>query len=145
MPGDPVPLEDAARELGIAAPTLRRWLRAGAPQERRGRRGRGGAALLDVRAISAWRASREGAVPPTELLRVLAAEIPELLALAAWEVFGETPDAHRRAVAGALSAFWYRASTALRDRIASDAPDVPEVATVPAQIDQLMRHFRPIR
>ena len=53
-----LPRASAARELGVAERTLRDWIAAGAPVARPGRRGRGGSALFDVRAVAAWRRRR---------------------------------------------------------------------------------------
>jgi len=127
-----------AAALGISPATLRRWLRQGAPQARKGRRGRGGGAELDPRAIAAWRSSDHATVPAC----VLAAELPEILADSIWAVFVDVPDADKRRVASALAAAWYAATCAIRDRLATVDPSIPETDVLPEKIDHLMRHFR---
>lgn len=54
-----LPIQPAARELGVGTATLRRWMRDGAPVARRGGRGRGRAALIDPESIRAWQAQRK--------------------------------------------------------------------------------------
>ena len=150
--GNLVTIEVAAGELGVGVKTLRRMLREGAPQARVGRRGRGRRALLDVNAIAAWRASRNGTAgePNCAALEVLAAQIPDILADAAWRAFGFVESdplltaRARRALVGALLFAWTEGSTGLRERIARDAPNVAVQLTVePEKIGQLARHFRP--
>ena len=109
------PFRQAAQELQVHPATLRRWLREGAPQVRRGRRGKGGAALIDVAAIRAWRG--QGAASATTIpARVLAAEVPELLASAICEVFHAIEGPHKRACAMC----WPRPGIPARVRCATD-------------------------
>jgi hypothetical protein len=136
-----VTIRDAARALGVSAPTVRRWLRDGAPVLRRGGRGRGRVALLDVDALAAWRRMRDGGTAHDALV-VLAAEIPELVADAMHEAFVLVDGPHKRACAGALAGAGYLAIVALLDRMRRDDQRVPEVTTLPAKIDQLRLHFR---
>ena len=56
----PVPAPQAARELGRHPATVSRWLAAGAPVVRPGRRGRGGSALVDVEQLRQWYAASRG-------------------------------------------------------------------------------------
>lgn len=130
------PFRQAAHELQVHPATLRRWLREGAPQVRRGRRGKGGAALIDVAAIRAWRG--QGAASATTIpARVLAAEVPELLASAICEVFHAIDGPHKRACADVLAAAWYSGACALRDRLAEIDPAIPEIDELPEQIAHL--------
>lgn len=103
-----LPLPAAARELGVSVPTLRRWLRQGAPQAARGRRGRGHAATIDPEQVRAWRAGARSGADAGRLLAVLSADAPGLAveaALAAIDLHSpatRTGAEHRlvRAVAG---------------------------------------------
>jgi hypothetical protein len=130
-----LPLPEAALALGVQPRTLARWLAAGAPAVRRGRRGRGGGALVDVRAVRAWRLSCE-AVEHADL-EALAAEVPELVADAVAEAFQQTDGPHKRATAGALAGCWYLVTVALLDRLRRDVPGLTDPATLPRQIGQL--------
>lgn len=133
-----LPVPEAAEALGVAESTLRRWLREGAPQARRGRRGRGRAALVDVQAVRAWRRAEGG----EDALRALAGEIPELLAGAMHQAFTLSDGPHKKALAGALAGAWYLAATAVTDRLRRDVSELPEVATVPEKIAALRSIFR---
>ena len=79
------PLPEAARALGVSTSTLRRWMQAGAPVARRGRRGRGCRALLDPVAVQAWREGERGDADAA--LRDLAGRLPELIGDAMAEAF----------------------------------------------------------
>lgn len=127
-------IEAAALELGISEPTLRRWIAAGAPVARRGRRGRGDATLIDPDAIAAWRGAR-----PDEL-RVLAGEIPELVAEACWSAFMLVEGPHRTACAGVLAGAWYVVTVALLDRLRRSGLDLADPA-IPGKIAQLRAIF----
>ncbi len=132
---------EAAAQLGVSVRELRRWLAAGAPQAVRGRRGRSGRARIDVQAVAAWRASMRGeAVHAPHTLQLVAADVPEILALAIGRVFRSVEGPHKRAVAAVLAGAWYECATAMRDRIARDVPDVPEINAVPPEIGRL-RHI----
>lgn len=142
-----VPIDIAADQLGVGVVTVRRMLRAGAPQARRGRKGRGGQALLDVNAIAAWQASRNGSGDHVAALEAFAAQMPEVVADEIWRVFllcrDKPPD--RRTLPGAFAALWYAISKALRDRVAIDVPSVADITETPPQIDHLMRYLDPTR
>jgi hypothetical protein len=130
-----VPLPVAARVLGIAPRTLTRWLAAGAPAARPGRRGRGGRALVDPAAISAWRAG-SAATAPLELT-VFAAEVPNIVAAAVLEAYRRIEGPHKRATAGALAGTWYVVTIALLDRLRHEMPELRDPETIPEQIGQL--------
>jgi len=134
-PADVLPLPLAARELGISTQTLRRWLRQGAPQARRGRRGRGGRALVDPAAVAAWRGG--GKASGADFLTVFACEVPELVAVAVLEAHQRVEGPHKRATAGVLAGAWYLVSVALLDRLRRDVPGLADPATVPPQIAHL--------
>lgn len=130
------PIPAAAAELGVSERELRRWLRAGAPQARRGRRGRGGAALLDVHAVRAWRRQATA----QDVLVALAGEIPELVAETCDAVFVNSDGPHKRALAGSLVATWYCVTLSLLDRIRRVCPEVGEIGATPEKIIGL-RHI----
>lgn len=134
-----VGIVDAARALGISERALRRDIAAGAPVLRRGSRGRGRAALLDVDAIAAWRRSR--APRSDDRLLVLAAEVPEIIGGAMHEAFALVDGPHKRLVAGALAGAGYMAIVALLDRLRREAPSVPEASTLPPKIIRLRQIF----
>ncbi len=123
----------AALELAVSETTLRRWIARGAPVARRGRRGRGGHALVDVGAIAAWR----GSGCSTDALRVFAAEVPELVADAVDASFRAIRGPSKRELAGALAASWYWVTTALLDRLRRDCADIGDVAAVPESVERL--------
>jgi len=135
----PVPFDQAAHELQVSPAKLRRLLAEGAPQARRGRRGRGGAALLDVPAIQAWRglAHDPGALP-----RILASELLEILAGAIATAFVETEGSHKQACAGVLAGAWYLCAQAVRDHLAKLDKSIPEITVVPLQMSHLREIYR---
>jgi len=133
-----VTIVEAAAALGIDVRTVSRDIAAGLPVVRKGRRGRGGATLID---LELYRAQRERAATNADLtLRTLAAELPELLAAAVDETFREACGPHKRALAGELAGAWYRCTTAILDRIRRDVPGIPELDTIPELISRL-RHI----
>ena len=127
-----VTVAEAAAELGVSERQLRRWLRAGCPVARRGRRGRGGAALLDVDAVQAWRRQATA----EDALATLAGAVPELVADAVHASFLEAEGVRKSALAGVLCAVWYRVAASLLDQLGADAP-----AEVPHKIARL-RHIK---
>lgn len=133
-------LRSTARALAVSPATLRRWLAEGAPQARRGRRGRGGGAELDPQAIAAWRACREAPEASGDAaLRALAGELPELLADAAWSAFAAVEGPAKRHAAGTLAGAWYVSTTALLDRIRREGLDVADPTALPAHIERLRK------
>lgn len=128
-----VPISEAAIELEVPPGTLRRWVREGLPVVRRGRPGRGHSTLIDVNAARAWRDGENC----EDMVVTLAAEIPELMASAIWDVHKLSNGPHHGQVANALAAAWYSATTKLLDRLKDDAPEVPEIETLPEKIERL--------
>jgi hypothetical protein len=53
-----LPIHEAARELGVSVPTLRRWVAQGAPTVRAGWVGRGNGSRVHVEAVRQWHATR---------------------------------------------------------------------------------------
>ena len=134
-----LPLTDAARELRVSPRTLSRWLAAGAPTVARGRRGRGGRALVDPAAVRAWRLSC--AATEHADLEALAAEVPEIVANAVAEAFRQCEGVHKRQAAGVLAGAWYLVTVALLDRLRRDVPHLSDPAVLPAQIGHLRAIF----
>lgn len=116
-----LPLPEAARQLGIGASTLRRWVAAGAPTARRGRPGRGGQALYDPQAIASWRAagSAPKVEPTDQALDVRAAllDLPELIVETIAGHYRDVEGPHKRALAAEFAAVAYLILFALEDRI----------------------------
>ena len=101
-------LREAAAALGSSEASLRRWCDQGAPIARRGRRGKGGAALYDVNALKAWRDGDRGVEPASEFLALLGSVL--------WAQFLATSGPHKRAIASDFAAAWYRMRWELEDR-----------------------------
>src|SRR5690606_35936660 len=106
-----LPEREAALALGVSPSTLRRWVAAGCPVARRGRRGRGCQTLFDPVAVLAWREVGRGDVDAA--LRDLAGRIPELLGAALAEAYRLAPD--KRGSAWTAAAGWQLAVGALFD------------------------------
>lgn len=135
----PMKIEQAAAALGVSVSSLRRDISQGAPVARRGRRGCGGAALVSVEAVAAWRATRGPSMDAARAVAAgeLASELPELLASAMAEVFRQIEGPHKRAMAGALAACWYRTSCAIIDKLRETEPAIPEISSLPPEIERL--------
>ncbi len=71
-----LPLDQAAAELQVSPVTLRRWIRAGCPVARRGRRGRSLSTLVDVAAVRRWKAEHREPDPRAALLEQLVQDVP---------------------------------------------------------------------
>lgn len=141
-----VPLNAAAHALGISEPQLRRWVIAGAPVARRGKRGRGCATLYDVQAIETWRHATDASDTKgsnaisgdTRLLRI-AGDVPRLIASALDAAFRECDRRDKRALAAAFAACWYLSSATVLDRLRVECTDVPEVEELPEPIRRLQK------
>lgn len=127
------PVPEAARALGVSSSTLRRWMQAGAPVARRGRRGRGCRALVDPAAVQAWREAETGNADAA--LRELAGRLPELIGDAMAEAFRM---ADKRNGAWVAVAGWQLAVGALFDHLAEHVPGLPD-PVVPEQIELLRK------
>ena len=128
-----MPIDQAAAELSVSVPTLRRWLRDGAPVARSGRRGRGCRTLLDVEAVRAWRRAEGG----SDALLAFAARVPELLAVAAATAHRNAPD--KRDGAWCLCAAWQLAVGLILDAIRADGAHVPDPESIPEAIERLRK------
>lgn len=123
-----LPLNEAARALNTSETTLRRWIDAGAPVARRGRRGRGHVTLVDPAAVEAWLAAKadDGTAAA---LHSLAGALPEILANAVAEAHRLAPD--KRGAAWTAAAAWQLSVLAIHDHLAErvgelPAPEIPE-------------------
>lgn len=128
-----LPIADAAAELGISTPTLKRWIRSGAPVSHRGRRGRGCAARIDPDAVLAWKRGHGG----EDALTTFASRIPEIVAAAIAEAHRLTDGPHKIACAGVLAACWYLVATGLLDELREAGANVSEPSKLPEQIERL--------
>lgn len=129
-----MPLADAARELGVAPITLKRWRRLGCPCVP-GRRGRGHAALYDPEAIRAWREANDR----DALLMEIATAAPGVLADATLDAFTQIDAPDKRRQAGLLAATWYVLTAALLDHLRTTCAEVPELAGVPEPVERLRK------
>jgi len=132
-----VPFDEARKELGVSASTLKRLLKAGAPQARPGRRGRGGGALFDVEAIRAWQRQESA----QDAVRVVATELPEVIAAACEQAFRLTEGPHKRPSADVLTGAWYLITAAVLDKLGEHAP-VGWIESIPEPITRLQRIAR---
>lgn len=131
-------IADAARELGVSVPTLKRWLRQGAPVAHRGRRGRGCRTLVDPAAIRAWRQAQDADHAQAEAaLRTLAGRIPQLLADAVEEAFRLAPD--KRGAAWTACAAWQLSVVAVLDHLRECGADVGDPDTIPESMERLRK------
>lgn len=131
----PLPLAEAASELGVAESTLRRWLAAGAPVAQRGRRGRGCRTLICPDAVRAWRA----ATGREAVLIEISNAMPELIARAAMESWRQAQGVDKRRLAGVTAAGWFIATSAVLDHLHRLHPAIaPDPRALPEPI-QLLR------
>lgn len=129
-----LPLADAARELGVAPVTLKRWRKLGCPCVP-GKRGRGHVTMYDVDAIRTWRAAhgREAA------LLEIATAAPGVLADATLDAFKQIDAPDKRRQAGLLAGTWYVLTTAMLDHLRTTCAEVPELAGVPEPVERLRK------
>lgn len=130
-----VPVRVAAAELKIGEATLRRWIAQGAPVSRRGTRGRGRAALVNVAAIRAWRSPTRTGIDAC----VLAAVLPERIATALHDAHQHVAGPGKRQAAGVLALAWHVASCAVTDELRRYAPELLDVGDLPASIERLQK------
>lgn len=133
----PVRIADAAEALGIGPKRLRRLLRTGAPVVRKGRKGRGGATLVDVDAIRQWIAARDRVDEriPCEL----AASYPQDLADTLNEAWQRAEGIDKNKLAGVLAATWELATIHHLARLRTYVPDLPDHSDLPESIAQMIR------
>jgi hypothetical protein len=137
-----IPLAEAAKALGTSVGTLRRWIAAGAPVSRRGRCGRGHATLVDPDTIRAWCALQRAPAGDSQVVRaaarVLAAEVPELVADAIYEAYRQVDGPHKRSMGKAMPAVWFAITTCLLDHMRQQADGtIPDPTELPDKMAQL--------
>ena len=132
-----LPIADAARVLGERPGTLRRWVREGCPTINPGRRGRGHAVLVDPGQIQRWRDGGREA-----LLLEFASAMPGLLATATMQSWRQAEGIDKRRLAGILAAAWYASTTAALDHLRALCPGVPDVSSLPPEIEHLRKIAR---
>jgi hypothetical protein len=128
-----LPLLDAAHALGVSASTLRRWIAEGAPVARRGRRGRGRSTLVQVAAVTAWRAPGR---PHPSLAAALARGL-ERSAVAVADAHRELNGPHKVASAGPMVASWYLTGAALIDALREVDPQLTDIRALPEPLERL--------
>ncbi|MGH8063230.1 MAG: hypothetical protein ACREO7_14590, partial [Pseudoxanthomonas sp.] len=133
-----LPVPEAATAMGVRLGTLRRWISQGCPVASRGRRGRGHALLVDPEAVRQWRAA--GATDAVVL--ELAASLPEVLAAAAVDSWQQAQGVDKRALAAITAAGWFVAANAVADHLRARCPAVPEVSSLPEEIERLRKIAR---
>ncbi len=129
---DALPLPDAAHALGVSASTLRRWIAEGAPVARRGRRGRGRSTLVQVAAVTAWRAPGLSPSLAAALARGL-----ERSAVAVADAHRELTGPHKVASAGPMVASWYLTGAALIDALREVDPQLTDISALPEPLERL--------
>lgn len=87
---------------------------------------------MDPQAVAAWRRQQSAEDAQT----VLAADMPDLLADAAFEAFKSCEGPHKRELAGALVGAWYLMSATVLERLEEKPP-----ATYPEKIERLRAIF----
>lgn len=87
-PDQPVGVAQAARHFGVDAVTIRRWIQGGCPCLRRGRRGPGLGALLDLQQVEQWRGASNMSAGLTveDTLQQIASALCEALTVAHAEI-----------------------------------------------------------
>jgi hypothetical protein len=133
---EPLPIAEAATLLGVSVRSLRRWIADGAPVARFGG-GRGRPTLVHVDAIRAWQHGE----PSAGSLRVLADQVPEILAAAMFDAFRLAEGAHKRALAGSLAAAWLIGTDAVLEAIRAHGADVPHLSVTPRKVANLRQVF----
>lgn len=134
-----LPLTLAARELGVSSSTLRRWIRAGAPLARRGRRGRGRAALVSVEAVASWRASYAVAERPGVSVIPDFSAVPDILGDTISEILDRADGLPKQRIARMLCELWYVSAFRVMDHLREIDPATPDVSAVPLSIERLRK------
>lgn len=134
----PLPVDQAAEALEVPRGTLRRYLREGCPVVSKGRRGRGHAVLVDPDAVREWL----GAGERERAFLEMAAAVPDVLAEAANESLRQASGVDKRRLAGILAANWYIGATAILERMRKQCPSVPDVTSIPEEIEALRKIAR---
>lgn len=138
-----IPIEEAVAEIkanhghDIKPGTIRRWCREGCPHEKGGR-GRGHATLVSVDEVLAWLAASQDQRQAIEL----ANGVPDWIAKAIFNCWRDAEGMDKRRLAGILTAGWYAASTAVLDAMREKNSAVPDISSLPAEIQHLQKIAR---
>lgn len=127
-----LPIAKAAEVLGERPGTLRRWIREGLPHQP-GRKGAGGATLVDIESARSWRGASLG---EQELL-ALANDIPRLLAASMFDCWRLCDGPDKTRLAGVLCVVWYSSTSVLLNHLREQNAAVPTVLTPPPEIEHL--------
>lgn len=140
---EPATVADIAAAFGVGERTVQNWITGGCPVIQRGRRGRGGAALLDLDAVAAWRGSQHDHSDDTAVVLEIASLLPAVLAEACAEAAARADGTHKRDLHGALAATWYLATTrtlqALCEKYPAAAHLLQGPVARPAQIHRMIQ------
>ena len=128
-----VAVAEAAAELRVSVPTVRRWIADGAPVVRRGRRGRGQSTLVNPQALLTWRASGGPS------LAAAAAALPDLIGECIVEALAQADGLPKQRVVGLLCLAWYRVATRVMDHLREHDSAVGDVVTIPLSIERLRK------
>lgn len=96
--------------------------------------------LLDVESVRRWRAAREQPTDDQVLLE-LAAELPQVLAGAAWLAFTLTEGSDKPRQAGLVAGCWHVMATVALDHLRTRCAAVPVLQAEPQEIAKLRAIF----
>ncbi|MCR6651802.1 MAG: hypothetical protein NVV73_10085 [Cellvibrionaceae bacterium] len=132
-----LPIEKAAIELGTKPGTLRRYCKQGMPHQPGGK-GRGKAVMVDPAVARHWIT----APPDARQVLSIAGDLPSVLATAIFECWQQAEGVNKQRLAGVLAAGWYLAATAVLDRMREHNSAVPDISSLPAEIQYLQKIAR---
>lgn len=124
-----LPVRDAAPVLGLTPRALRRLIRRdGAPVVRRGRKGAGGATLVDPRAIRAWLDARD--LPDERVVHEIDSTLLLVIGDALHDVWQATDgDMNKRKLARVFVAAYDTLSMRVHATLRHYAPTLPDTDT----------------
>lgn len=115
-----------AQHFDVSPRTVQHWIGAGCPVIRRGRRGNGGGALLDVDQVRAWRqAQQQRDSGGAGVVIELAAQLPHILADAVAQAAREATGPDKVRLHGLLAEAWH---TSILHALAALREQYPDVA-----------------
>lgn len=123
-------VEDIARGCGVTVRTVQRWVSEGCPTLKRGRKGGGGATVLDLDQVRAWRESKKDADSTAAVLEV-ATLLPDLLADAVEQAARDDTGPHKLALHGALAEAWHRTALRFLEALRQRYPDAAHLIRDP--------------
>lgn len=121
---------EIAEQFNVSTRTVLRWIADGCPTVRRGRKGGGGATVLDLDQVRAWRESKKDADSTAAVLEV-ATLLPDLLADAVEQAARDATGAHKLALHGALAEAWHRAALRFLEALRQRYPDAAHLIRDP--------------